>query len=85
MASFVCNRFKGLSLKVPGVGIVRFSNGLLATKDRAVIKAIKAHEWFGSVIVVGEAEDLDEPEEVRVHHGPVSTAQLGGVRRGETR
>lgn len=51
---FWCRQYPFFCLKVPGVGLVRFQDGLLETADPQVIAAIRRNDWYGGIIQEGE-------------------------------
>jgi hypothetical protein len=71
---FWCQK-RGLSLKVHGVGLVRFQDGLLETSDPSVIAAIRANGWYGGIITEGEATPA--PERPRAYPPIIPRRVLG--------
>jgi len=53
LVRFWCQK-RGLSLKIDGVGLVRFQDGPLETADSVVIEAVRRNDWYGGIIQEGE-------------------------------
>ena len=73
---FWCEK-RGFSLKVPGVGLVRFKDGLLETSDERVIAALRKNDWYNGIITEGEAP----PAQPRQEPSPVRPREYPPVRR----
>jgi len=52
---FWCRQYPFFRLKVHGVGMVRFQDGLLETSDPKVIAALGANDWYGGIIQESES------------------------------